>query len=158
MIIKNKIVFVVPAIALIIALIQWGLFESTHLSRWKGGGFGMYTELHPNVARTSWVSFEVNSKAFRLRGKDLKDSLKTTNILGGQTELAVNHLYNKLKDLRYFPNEKNMKSASELFKIVYKASGANIENICIEVTELELDMKTKMYTNKSLVKYCENRS
>lgn len=37
-----------PTLALLIALVQLGLVYSPWmLSRWKGLGFGMYTELHP---------------------------------------------------------------------------------------------------------------
>ncbi|PIK14204.1 hypothetical protein [Halobacteriovorax sp. JY17] len=156
MIKKNFLLYLIPMVALVVGVIQWSLVETTLLSRWKGGGFGMYTELHPNVARTSWVSFQVNNKSYKMRGKDIKEALKESQIFGPRTDLAISHLYNNLKDLRYYPNAESIKDAIFLFKKLYKAAGLEITNLCIEVTELSLNIKEKSYNNNSLITLCEN--
>lgn len=45
---------VVPALALVIALIQLIVTHTSTLTPWKGGGFGMYSEIHPNK-RQLWL-------------------------------------------------------------------------------------------------------
>lgn len=46
--IKNKFFafFSLPLLVLIVACIQIYNTETTNLSRWKGGGFGMYTNIN----------------------------------------------------------------------------------------------------------------
>lgn len=44
----------VPALALLIATLQLIVSSLSTLTPWKGGGFGMYSELHPNK-RQLWL-------------------------------------------------------------------------------------------------------
>lgn len=56
-------VFVVPLVLLIVAGVQMARVFTTGQSRWRGGGFGMYAELHPNVTQI-WL-FETGPVASR---------------------------------------------------------------------------------------------
>ncbi|MEO6347625.1 MAG: hypothetical protein ABIO60_06915 [Aquaticitalea sp.] len=38
--------YAIPILALLIIVIQFGIVNATNLNKWKGGGFGMYTEVH----------------------------------------------------------------------------------------------------------------
>jgi hypothetical protein len=58
--------YTLPAIIIAVAGFQFYQSKYHQLSRWKGGGFGMYSEVHPD-RRQIWVithdsSFQVNSK------------------------------------------------------------------------------------------------
>ena len=43
--------YAAPTILLIVAIHQLTLVHTTQLSRWRGGGFGMYSEIHPKYRR-----------------------------------------------------------------------------------------------------------
>lgn len=58
---------VIFAIVALVALVQVVLSTSTTLSRWKGGGFGMYSEPHPYGSRCLWVELRDPSGATYLR-------------------------------------------------------------------------------------------
>ena len=55
------------ALVTLVALAQIVLSTSTTFSRWKGGGFGMYSEPHPYSARSLWVQLRDANGATYLR-------------------------------------------------------------------------------------------
>jgi hypothetical protein len=78
--------YTLPAIIIAVAGFQFYQSNYHQLSRWKGGGFGMYSEVHPD-RRQIWVithdsSFQVNiqsklyAAAYRLKIKpDKKNTI-----------------------------------------------------------------------------------
>lgn len=58
---------VIFAIVALVALVQVVLSTSTTFSKWKGGGFGMYTEPHPLSSRCLWVKLRDPSGATYVR-------------------------------------------------------------------------------------------
>ena len=58
--------WVLPAVALVVALAQLNATRSTTLTRWRGGGFGMYSELHPS-RRQLWVVEQGSPRALDLQ-------------------------------------------------------------------------------------------
>lgn len=44
-----------PLLLVTVAMVQLWCIESDHLSRWRGGGFGMYAEYHPNLYQV-WLA------------------------------------------------------------------------------------------------------
>jgi hypothetical protein len=51
----------------VVALVQVVLSTSTTFSRWKGGGFGMYSEPHPLGSRCLWVELRDPNGSTSLR-------------------------------------------------------------------------------------------
>jgi hypothetical protein len=65
--------WLVPCLLIAIASTQLGRVFFSGQSRWRGGGFGMYSEFHPNLAQIWLVElgpFEVGATARRLFEKD----------------------------------------------------------------------------------------
>ncbi len=61
----------IPAVALIVALCQLIMVHQHRLTRWRGAGFGMYSELHPSH-RQLWLAIEGHPARSRwLRPLDL---------------------------------------------------------------------------------------
>lgn len=58
--------YLVPIVLVGVALVQLGFVESRGLTRWKGGGFGMYSDPHP-ILREVWLEIERPSGVFRYR-------------------------------------------------------------------------------------------
>ena len=54
---------IAPILMLCVALIQLLLSQSSTLSRWRGGGYGMYTTFHPNFTQIWLIE---NNKQTRL--------------------------------------------------------------------------------------------
>ena len=106
--------YTLPAIIIAVAAFQFYQHHYHQLSRWKGGGFGMYSEVHPD-RRQIWVitrdsSFQINNKS---------------------------KLYAAAYRLKIKPNKKNtmafaLKTADQL----------NIESITIQIWEPFLDIST----------------
>jgi hypothetical protein len=48
--------FLLIALPIIVAVLQVRLVDTSNLTRWKGGGFGMYAEPHPASARNIWLT------------------------------------------------------------------------------------------------------
>ncbi|EPR73723.1 hypothetical protein ADIWIN_1360 [Winogradskyella psychrotolerans RS-3] len=90
----------VPSLAVIIVAIQLCLVHFQDLSRWKGGGFGMYTEIHYFYNQIHVSGMSVDSL--------IKDDPSMRSTLGY---------------LMLMPNDKNIKKAAELvLKTTHKDS------------------------------------
>ncbi len=58
--------YLVPVVLVCVAATQLGFVELRGLTRWKGGGFGMYSDPHPDL-REVWLELERASGPFRYR-------------------------------------------------------------------------------------------
>lgn len=86
----KKLVFCVPVIALIVITFQVVMVKTNQLSRWKGGGFGMYSEIHHghneiwlkhktiSIDSLAQKNKRLNASIKRLKAHQTKNNLKTT--------------------------------------------------------------------------------
>jgi hypothetical protein len=81
--------YALPLLMLLVALHQFFMVYRHHLSRWKGGGFGMYSEIHP-MEREVWIG--------------RKDSMW----LATDPRITTREVANKANRIRYMPNEKKL--------------------------------------------------
>ena len=110
----------VIALALLAAgnvALQMFTHKSTALTAWKGGGFGMYTEPHPD-SRSVWLTFSTGVETSSLRlwpeAENMTDwrgevSLKGRKSLGKVTAMA--------ERLRFYPSKE---AAHELLALVLR--------------------------------------
>ena len=54
--------WLVPALLVVVGVVQVALAEGGAVSRWRGGGFGMYADHHPNAHRV-WLVDEHGARA-----------------------------------------------------------------------------------------------
>ena len=91
---KKFLVYMIPSFVLLgVALNQVYQVQKNHLSRWKGGGFGMYTDLHVKLARDVKMFGKVGERYFPLflpRGK------------------AFREIDDMFHEVRYRPTKKNL--------------------------------------------------
>ncbi|MGY0408467.1 MAG: hypothetical protein ACWIPJ_08965 [Polaribacter sp.] len=118
----NKFSLIVPIISLIVIAFQMVIVRTDGLSRWKGGGFGMYSEIHFSQHEV-WV----NNTDFSL------DSLTKNN---SEVRLAVNKL-------KLIPSQKNLRQAA---KLIQKLS--RIDTIIIQVWKPYINIEKSLYTRK----------
>ena len=91
------------------------------LTRWKGGGFGMYSEMHPN-----YRNVVINDSLYKI------DSLK----INSKKHVAV-------KKYAFFPKEKYFQSLAQTLDL-------KSDTIRIEVWQLDFDAKKRQLTNKKI--------
>ncbi|TNE99520.1 MAG: hypothetical protein EP326_07970, partial [Deltaproteobacteria bacterium] len=142
---SDKAILIIPSLALFIALIQWGIFLTTDLTEWKGGGFGMYTTLHPNTARTIWLEYDFNGFRVLQRPDELQKRIVEEKSFGERSSDVAAWFKNEMQKMRYFPYRSRLESFAKDFKAIANQSGQKISNICIKVGELKLNPKTDEY-------------
>jgi hypothetical protein len=117
---KYLIYYSVPILMVAIALFQI-IQIPKGLTRWKGGGFGMYSEMHPN-----YRNVVINDSLYKI------DSLK----INSKKHVAV-------KKYAFFPKEKYLQSLAQTLDL-------KSDTIRIEVWQLDFDAKKRQLTNKKI--------
>ncbi len=122
---QYKFALIVPIIALIVIAIQVYIVKTQHVSKWKGGGFGMYTETH-------FVFYEVwiNNK-----------NIETDTLYENKT------LRRAIKELKLTPNTKNLNKVANLFYEKSKKDTIKIE-VWKPKTTIENSKYTRVLINK----------
>ena len=117
---KYLIYYSVPILMVAIALFQI-IQIPKGLTRWKGGGFGMYSEMHPN-----YRNVVINDSLYKI------DSLK----INSKKHVAF-------KKYAFFPKEKYLQSLAQTLDL-------KSDTIRIEVWQLDFDAKKRQLTNKKI--------
>ena len=117
---KYLIYYSVPILMVVIALFQI-IQIPKGLTRWKGGGFGMYSEMHPNYRKVV-----INDSLYE------KDTLK----INSKKHVAI-------KKYAFFPKEKYLKNLSQTLDL-------KSDTLIIEVWQLDFDAKNRQLTNKKI--------
>jgi len=147
-----KIYYLPLFIALIIAITQFVLSSNFTLTRWEGGGFGMYSEPNPNSSRIVGISIknpdgEINH---RLNPPD-KKLLYYIKKMKGKTRDDWDKLIEDSDRIRRFPkyaltDEYIRKIANELLDINYYLKSqmrSNNNPITVNVYVIQLNMNIK---------------
>jgi hypothetical protein len=107
--------YALPLLIIIVAIYQFYMVYRHNLTRWKGGGFGMYSEMHP-LTREVWIGN--------------KDSIwRATN-----PKITPKEVPKKANWLRYAPNQKNILTFAALAAEKYK-----LDSLVVQVWEPYLD-------------------
>jgi hypothetical protein len=114
--------YIIPVIALIVIGLQVFMVETNQLSKWKGGGFGMYTEVH-YVRNEIWVN-DVNISL---------DSIVENNT---EVSLAVNQL-------KLTPSKKALYEAAEIIQPHFKT-----DTLKIQVWKPNIDISKSTYSRE----------
>ncbi|MFO7703053.1 MAG: hypothetical protein R6V37_08730 [Psychroflexus maritimus] len=125
--IKNKFFafFSLPLLVLIVACIQIYNTETTNLSRWKGGGFGMYTNIN-EVYNIIVINDSVFSdKYFATSDENLSNKLKKRllyNTNNKNLEAFLNALKNKetISQVKIFKPTLNPQTNSFTYQLYYE--------------------------------------
>lgn len=118
---------VVPTILIIVAGCQFYCSTYFNLSNWKGGGFGMYSEIHCFISRQVWFQLDTGY----------------VNLGSG----AENYKYGMhLKKLRIFPTDAKL---AELAKQLRKDK--NLDTVRLQLWELDYDIKSGVLKRKKII-------
>jgi len=131
-----KIYYLPLFIALIIAITQFVLSSNFTLTRWEGGGFGMYSESSPDISRIVGISIknpygEIN---LRLNPPDKKLFYYIKN-LGGKKRDDWDKLIEDSDRIRRFPK--------------YALTDEYIRKISNEVLDMNLYITSEMRFNNN---------
>lgn len=108
----------IPVFALIVVAVQLVLVKTKELSRWKGGGYGMYTEIHYVYNQIYIPGFSVDSL--------VKDNEEMQSTFG---------------KLLVMPNRYNLKKVA---KIVLKTQ--DVDSINVQIWKPLVNSKKGTYT------------
>ncbi len=108
----------IPTLALVVILIQLFFVNTQNLTKWKGGGYGMYTGIHFYYDQIYIPDVSVDSLI--LESREIKDAFRILKIM---------------------PNDKNLKMAAEL---VLKATQK--DSIHIQFWKPTVNSKKGMYS------------
>ncbi len=122
----NIFVYWVPALAFLVVAIQLVLCNTWNLTKWKGGGFGMYSEVHfyYHDVFVSPLSIPLDS----LQKKD-------TNISDA------------IMQAKRMPSDANLRRMGELV-----SKYASSDTITIKVWKPQIDAKTSRYSRELMYK------
>lgn len=94
----------IPALAIVVIFVQLFLVNTKNLNRWKGGGYGMYSELHYKSNQIHIPGMSIDSL--------LKDNREMKRTLGY---------------VMLIPNTENLKKAAELILKTTKKDSVHIQ-------------------------------
>lgn len=110
----------IPLIIIWVAGWQYYMVYNQELTRWKGGGFGMYAEIHPQY-RQVWAT--INDSSFMINATSKHSQT-------WQTKASV---------LCYRPNKKKLTEFARQY-----ASAHNLDKVTIQVWEPEIRPKNNL--------------
>ena len=119
--------YFVPMLAIIVIISQFFLVKTTNLSPWKGGGFGMYSEVH-YFYHDVYIS-------------DLNISLDSLAKIDSK---FANHLIS----LKRMPNSTNFKKMAE-----YVSKYSHNDTINIQVWRPKIEARTNTYSREVKKEY-----
>lgn len=133
----------------VVAGFQIWFSNTSNLTRWKGGGFGMYTGMHPNN-RSVWINLpDANGSHYFRVDSPPKDSSGKNGLVQSIHPI----LKPKMGRLKNFPGSLDVqfldKSLDEIRQIARKKDG----KVQLLVSEMELDMKSKKVFNRVVFRY-----
>ncbi|PYE79985.1 hypothetical protein DFQ11_1089 [Winogradskyella epiphytica] len=112
--------FGIPSLAIIIIIVHFGFACNKNLSKWKGGGYGMYTDIHYYYNKIHISGMSVDSLV-----KD-NDEMKET-----------------LGTLMLMPNKSNLKKSGELI-----LSTTQKDSIHIQIWKPVINSKQGIYSRE----------
>lgn len=90
---------------MLIAVLHVFLVETSSQTRWKGGGFGMYSDPHPNSYRVVWlVGEDENGEAKAFALDPLDDRVRLRRIEQRSKRKALRRLEQVAEDGKNFPS------------------------------------------------------
>ena len=100
--------YIVVGVPILVALLHLVMIQSSSQTRWKGGGFGMYADPHPNSYRVVWLVGEDEDGedvAFSLDPFD--DRVRYKRIDAPSRRVALRVLHDIAEDSKNFPERTN---------------------------------------------------
>lgn len=104
---------------ILVALLHLVMIESSSQTRWKGGGFGMYADPHPNSYRVVWLvgkSEDGEEAAFSLDPFDRRVNHRRIDAPSRRVALRV--LHDVAEDSKNFPELTNVDLISAQLRLL----------------------------------------
>lgn len=131
-----KIYYLPILIALIISITQFVLSTNFTLTRWEGGGFGMYSEPNPNNSRIVGIS--------------IKNPEGEINLRLSPPDEKILFYFKKMKGKERDEWDKLIKDSDRIRRFPkYALSDEYIRKISNELLDINYSLKTKMRSNNN---------
>jgi hypothetical protein len=116
--------YALPLLIVAVASHQFYMVYQKQLTRWKGGGFGMYSEMHP-LTREVWI------------GK--RDSMW----LASNPKITIKAVAYKANRIRFKPNEKQLEQFA-----AFAAKKYHYNSLLVQIWEPVLNPKDNSLSRK----------
>ncbi len=83
----NIFIYWVPALALLVVGIQFVLCSTWNLTKWKGGGFGMYSEVHYYYHEVYISPLKVSLDSLQKKDANITDAIKNAKRMPSDANL-----------------------------------------------------------------------
>ncbi len=137
--------FMLMAVPILVAVLQVRLVDISNLSRWKGGGFGMYADPHPASARKIWLTDDVPGGA-SIRLYPIDGRLERAGMQDVGLCRELENISDLAREHRNFPDLKHTAPLCRAVRSFYDQYGADSpiagilpgDNWRLRTTELRL--------------------
>ena len=152
-----------------VALVQVVLSSSANLSRWKGGGFGMYSEPHPYSSRSLWIKLRHPIGTTYLRLSPLDPRLDSALAGLSKDRRAVwMRKVDEIPTLLMWPRDEALRKAGEAATELISRDSYALGTVSgidwakssvadVSVVETRLDLESKTFENRLLATVRVNR-
>ncbi len=131
-----KIYYLPVFIALIIAVAQFVLSSNFTLTRWEGGGFGMYSEPNPDSSRIVGIS--------------IKNPDGEIGLLLSPPDIKLSNYIKKMKGKKRDDWDKLIEDSDRIRRFPkYVLTDEYIRKISNELLDLNYDLKIRMKSNNN---------
>ena len=104
-------------IPILVALSQIYLHTTSDLTSWKGGGFGMYSDAHPNSSRNIWIEGVKDSIYRSVRIHPLDERIGYGNMRDNPLRRDLRQLRGVAREGRNFPSGPTLSSLRREIKL-----------------------------------------
>ena len=116
----ETLLVVVPAI---VACLQIYLTSVSDLTRWRGGGFGMYSDAHPSQSRNVWVVGEADGEERSIRLYPPDERLAYSSMRNTQFRRDLRALRQEARGARNFPSTANLGPLRTRYGVILEQHG-----------------------------------
>lgn len=152
----------VVGLPLVVAVLHLILVETTSQTRWKGGGFGMYADPHPNSHRAVWLSGRGKTgseQSFSLDPLDDRVILRTVDARRRRRQLV--RLHRLASNGKNYPELMELDALSDTLRELLADEGDDpdlrtivgllpISDVRLRVVEIQIDPRYQRLVANSI--------
>jgi len=112
------------AVPVVVAAVQVFLSTTSDLTTWRGGGFGMYSDAHPNQSRNIWLTGEREGEPRAVRVFPLDERIRYGAMRAGPLTRALADVRREARRVRNFPSAASGEGLVEEVRELLEEHGA----------------------------------
>lgn len=111
----KQLEWLVLLVPVTVAVIQIALVTTDNLTRWRGGGFGMYSDTHPRISRDVWLEGAGQEAPSAVRLYPVDDRLRDARRRDSGLSWDIGGLWDRARVHRNFPGMRDTAALDNSF-------------------------------------------